>query len=174
MAFISIQSLFNSPCFDATSPSSTLPPDAPPDMVASSNGDLYTPFPHMPIVEEGVQSSEEGSDLHSPIFDAPYATPDGTYTLSRCTVYNVHMNDWCKKAGITLTTTPTPMSLRSSYHHRQPPLTLAIPLRPWTHTPEIPISWRHYKSRALLPFTITCRPRIHLPTLLSMVIRCWI
>ena len=35
------------------------------------------------------------------------------------------MNDWCKKAGITLTTTPTPMSLRSSYHHRQPPLTLA-------------------------------------------------
>ena len=143
-------------------------------MVASSNGDLYTPFPHMPIVEEGVQSSEEGSDLHSPIFDAPYTTPDGTYTLSRCGLHSVHMNNSCKKPGITLTTTPTPMSLRSSYHHRQPPLTLAIPLRPWTHTPEIPISWRHYKSRALLPFTITCRPRIHLPTLLSMVIRCWI
>nr|VWP02472.1 Zn(2)-C6 fungal-type domain-containing protein [Ganoderma boninense] len=50
-------------------------------MVASSNGDLYTPFPHMPIVEEGVQSSEEGSDLHSPIFDAPYTTPDARYHL---------------------------------------------------------------------------------------------
>ncbi|PIL36283.1 transcription factor [Ganoderma sinense ZZ0214-1] len=50
-------------------------------MVASSNGDLYTPFPHMPIIEEGVQSSEEGSDLHSPIFDAPYATPDARYHL---------------------------------------------------------------------------------------------
>ncbi|EJF65212.1 hypothetical protein DICSQDRAFT_166265 [Dichomitus squalens LYAD-421 SS1] len=50
-------------------------------MVASSNGDLYTPFPHMHMVEEGVQSSEEGSDLHSPIFEAPYATPDGRYHL---------------------------------------------------------------------------------------------
>ena len=140
-------------------------------MVASSNGDLYTPFPHMPIVEEGVQSSEEGSDLHSPIFDAPYATPDGTYTLSRCTVYNVHMNDWCKKAGITLTTTPTQMSLLSSCHHRRP-LTLAIPLRPWIRTPEIPISWRHYKSRALQPFTTIYRPRIRLPTSLFTGIRC--
>ncbi|RPD58663.1 hypothetical protein L227DRAFT_587060 [Lentinus tigrinus ALCF2SS1-6] len=48
-------------------------------MVASSNGDLYTPFPHM--IEEGIQSSEEGSDLHSPVFEASYATPDARYHL---------------------------------------------------------------------------------------------
>ncbi|KAI0661402.1 hypothetical protein C8Q70DRAFT_911816 [Cubamyces menziesii] len=48
-------------------------------MVASANGDLYTPFPHMPIIEEGVQSSEEGSVLHSPIYEASYATPGGRY-----------------------------------------------------------------------------------------------
>ncbi|KAI8992919.1 hypothetical protein BD414DRAFT_437399 [Trametes punicea] len=51
-------------------------------MVASANGDLYTPFPHMPVIEEGVQSSEEGSVLHSPIYEPSYATPSGTYTLS--------------------------------------------------------------------------------------------
>ena len=54
-------------------------------MVASSNGDIYTPFARpMTVMEEGVQSSEEGSDLHSPIFEPSYATADGTYTLSCC------------------------------------------------------------------------------------------
>ena len=53
-------------------------------MVASSNGDLFTPLPHMTVMEEGIQSSEEGSDLHSPVFEPSYATPDGTYTLSCC------------------------------------------------------------------------------------------
>ena len=55
-------------------------------MVASSNGDLYTPYSHHihHVMEEGVQSSEEGSDLHSPIFEPSYATADGTYTLSCC------------------------------------------------------------------------------------------
>ncbi|KAI0769420.1 hypothetical protein BD413DRAFT_477518 [Trametes elegans] len=48
-------------------------------MVASANGDLYTPFPHMPVIEEGVQSSEEGSVLHSPIYEPSYATPGGRY-----------------------------------------------------------------------------------------------
>ncbi|KDQ27287.1 hypothetical protein PLEOSDRAFT_1076525 [Pleurotus ostreatus PC15] len=37
-------------------------------MVASLNSDLYTPFPHNMILEEGPQSSEEGSGLHSPVF----------------------------------------------------------------------------------------------------------
>ncbi|KAI0368375.1 hypothetical protein BV20DRAFT_1084510 [Pilatotrama ljubarskyi] len=48
-------------------------------MVASANGDLYSPFSHMPPIEEGVQSSEEGSVLHSPIYEPPYATPGGRY-----------------------------------------------------------------------------------------------
>ncbi|KAH8107663.1 hypothetical protein BXZ70DRAFT_1013538 [Cristinia sonorae] len=39
-------------------------------MVAAPTGDLY--FPRGPVTEEGFQSSEEGSDLHSPIFEDPY------------------------------------------------------------------------------------------------------
>ncbi|KAH9940377.1 uncharacterized protein BXZ73DRAFT_88637 [Epithele typhae] len=50
-------------------------------MVASSNGDPYTPFPHLTVIEDGVQSSEEGSDLHSPVYEPSYASPDGRYPL---------------------------------------------------------------------------------------------
>ncbi|KAH9858993.1 hypothetical protein C2E23DRAFT_717806 [Lenzites betulinus] len=48
-------------------------------MVISANGDPYSPFQHMPPLEEGVQSSEEGSVLHSPIYEHAYATPTGRY-----------------------------------------------------------------------------------------------
>lgn len=41
-------------------------------MVAAPTGDLYAHFPRAPVTEEGFQSSEEGSDLHSPIFEVPY------------------------------------------------------------------------------------------------------
>ncbi|OCH89059.1 hypothetical protein OBBRIDRAFT_733272 [Obba rivulosa] len=41
-------------------------------MVAAAHGGLYPPYPRVPIFEEGFQSSEEGSDLHSPTFEAPY------------------------------------------------------------------------------------------------------
>lgn len=47
-------------------------------MVAAPPGDLYTSFPRGPQIEEGFQSSEEGSDLHSPIIEVPYPPPDGT------------------------------------------------------------------------------------------------
>ena len=143
-------------------------------MVASANGDLYTPFPHMPIIEEGVQSSEEGSVLHSPIYEASYATPGGTCTLSGRSSLLVHMLVWRKKAGITITsvTSTATRPLASCYRLRRP-LTLAIPRRPWTRRPEIPISWRHYKSRARRPFTITSRLIIiRLPTSLCMDTRC--
>ncbi|KAL4078296.1 hypothetical protein V8B97DRAFT_1936553 [Scleroderma yunnanense] len=46
-------------------------------MVASSNGDVYPPFPHPIIVEDGPQSSEDGSGLHSPIFGAQFPQPHG-------------------------------------------------------------------------------------------------
>ncbi|KAJ8501742.1 hypothetical protein ONZ45_g12033 [Pleurotus djamor] len=47
-------------------------------MVASVNSDLYTPFlPQGMILDEGPQSSEEGSGLHSPVFGVPFATPHG-------------------------------------------------------------------------------------------------
>ena len=45
-------------------------------MVASASADPYSPFhPHTMPAEDGPQSSEEGSGLHSPVsFGAPYAT----------------------------------------------------------------------------------------------------
>ncbi|PPQ92783.1 hypothetical protein CVT25_003831 [Psilocybe cyanescens] len=43
-------------------------------MVASTNADPYSPFQQTMIPEEGPQSSEEGSGLHSPVFSAPYPT----------------------------------------------------------------------------------------------------
>ncbi|CAL1706066.1 unnamed protein product [Somion occarium] len=49
-------------------------------VAALHGGDLYTPFPATQIIEEGFQSSEEGSDLHSPIFEVPYPQ-DARYHL---------------------------------------------------------------------------------------------
>ncbi|KDR67042.1 hypothetical protein GALMADRAFT_1133694 [Galerina marginata CBS 339.88] len=46
-------------------------------MVASSNADVYSPFQQTMISEEGPQSSEEGSGLHSPVFGAPYHPTHG-------------------------------------------------------------------------------------------------
>ncbi|KAF9552718.1 hypothetical protein CPC08DRAFT_714372 [Agrocybe pediades] len=43
-------------------------------MVASTNADLYPPFQQTMLPEEGPQSSEDGSGLHSPVFGAPYPT----------------------------------------------------------------------------------------------------
>ncbi|KIM45747.1 hypothetical protein M413DRAFT_17514 [Hebeloma cylindrosporum] len=43
-------------------------------MVASTNADIYSPFQQPMINEDGPQSSEEGSGLHSPVFGAPYPT----------------------------------------------------------------------------------------------------
>ncbi|KAI0088094.1 hypothetical protein BDY19DRAFT_891709 [Irpex rosettiformis] len=43
-------------------------------MVASVGNDLYSPFPPNLAIEDGVQSSEEGStsDVHSPVFEVPF------------------------------------------------------------------------------------------------------
>uniref|UniRef100_A0A8H7Y1S2 Zn(2)-C6 fungal-type domain-containing protein n=1 Tax=Psilocybe cubensis TaxID=181762 RepID=A0A8H7Y1S2_PSICU len=43
-------------------------------MVSSANADPYSPFQQTMVPEEGPQSSEEGSGLHSPVFGAPYTT----------------------------------------------------------------------------------------------------
>ena len=43
-------------------------------MVASADTDIYSPFQQPMISEDGPQSSEEGSGLHSPVFGAPYPT----------------------------------------------------------------------------------------------------
>ncbi|TFK16655.1 hypothetical protein FA15DRAFT_741029 [Coprinopsis marcescibilis] len=46
-------------------------------MVASSNGDLFSSFQQTMIPEEGPQSSEDGSGLHSPVFGASYPSAHG-------------------------------------------------------------------------------------------------
>ena len=53
-------------------------------MVAAANAELYTPFPHALALEDGVQSSEEGStsDVHSPIFEHAYPPQDGKHYLA--------------------------------------------------------------------------------------------
>ncbi|KAH9932503.1 uncharacterized protein B0H18DRAFT_871123 [Fomitopsis serialis] len=48
-------------------------------MVASSNGEVYAPYTRVPLVEEGFHSSEDGSELHSPVYDGSY-TPEGAFT----------------------------------------------------------------------------------------------
>lgn len=53
------------------------------EMVAAANAELYTPFPPSLVIEDGIQSSEEGStsDIHSPIFEPAY--PEGEHSLVR-------------------------------------------------------------------------------------------
>ncbi|KAG1751431.1 uncharacterized protein EDB91DRAFT_1105483 [Suillus paluster] len=46
-------------------------------MVISTDSDIYTPFPQGMIIEDGPQSSEDGSGLHSPIFGAQFPQPHG-------------------------------------------------------------------------------------------------
>ena len=46
-------------------------------MVASANSDLYSPFQRGMNTEEGQQSSEDGSGVHSPVFGAPFPSPHG-------------------------------------------------------------------------------------------------
>ncbi|KAL0957013.1 hypothetical protein HGRIS_003114 [Hohenbuehelia grisea] len=50
-------------------------------MVASVNSDLYAPFPAAMVLEEGPQSSEEGSGLHSPVFGPPFGPLHGDSSI---------------------------------------------------------------------------------------------
>ena len=75
---------------------------SPSDMV-TNGGDIYHPFHRTTVVEEGFQSSEEGSDLHSPIFEGPYPQ-EGAYTLSVRSLYMIHMPFLTKKSDIILVT----------------------------------------------------------------------
>ncbi|GBE80437.1 hypothetical protein SCP_0301520 [Sparassis crispa] len=59
-------------------------------MVASADGDLYAPYAQLPVVEDGIQSSEDGSELHSPIFDGPYpSTHDARYHFGPLDLHGV-------------------------------------------------------------------------------------
>ncbi|KAI0338268.1 hypothetical protein BDW22DRAFT_1415626 [Trametopsis cervina] len=84
-------------------------------MVAAAAIDLYTPFPTNLTIEDGVQSSEEGStsDIHSPVFEVPYPA-DVRYHLN----HQLHVPD----ASTPLV--PAPFDARYSTQHDlsiQPP-----------------------------------------------------
>ncbi|KIP09470.1 hypothetical protein PHLGIDRAFT_126340 [Phlebiopsis gigantea 11061_1 CR5-6] len=76
-------------------------------MVAAANAELYTPFPHSMLIEDGVQSSEEGStsDIHSPVFESVYP-PDG----------HLHLPDASASFSI-----PSPFDARYPRHSIQVP-----------------------------------------------------
>ncbi|KAH9949097.1 hypothetical protein B0H21DRAFT_169579 [Amylocystis lapponica] len=57
-------------------------------MVASTNGDLYIPFSRLPTMEEGFQSSEDGSELHSPSYEGSYP-PDARYTFGQLDFHDI-------------------------------------------------------------------------------------
>lgn len=78
-------------------------------MVTALHGDLYIPFPHSQLIEEGFQSSEEGSDLQSPIFEVPYPQ-DGAFALSNPRNHSVFTwgRPTTKKPDITLVTSLFP------------------------------------------------------------------
>ncbi|KAG1843243.1 uncharacterized protein F5891DRAFT_1211169 [Suillus fuscotomentosus] len=46
-------------------------------MVISTNSDIYAPFLQGIMMEDGYQSNEDGSGLHSPIFGAEFPQPHG-------------------------------------------------------------------------------------------------
>ena len=52
-------------------------------MVANPNQDLYPPFPHALALDDGPQSSEDGSSIHSPVFDPPFSAPRGDSSRHR-------------------------------------------------------------------------------------------
>ncbi|KAF4567153.1 hypothetical protein EYR40_006147 [Pleurotus pulmonarius] len=97
-------------------------------MVASLNSDLYTPFPHNMILEEGPQSSEEGSGLHSPVFGAPFAPPHGDNNIR----YQLNHPDVHHAAGI----------LAAQFDYNAPSLAIQQPPLLNAHI-EIPSSGPH-------------------------------
>ena len=95
------------------------------DMVSSVGNELYSPYPPHLAIEDGVQSSEEGStsDVHSPVFEVPY-TADGRLIVATIALVETNIVTLFKKSGITLTTTyMSPTLQRLSCRH---PLTRGI------------------------------------------------
>ncbi|KAI0731627.1 hypothetical protein C8Q72DRAFT_906414 [Fomitopsis betulina] len=65
-------------------------------MVASSNGEVYAPYTRVPVIEEGFQSSEDGSELHSPVYDGSYTPEELPYQLGRMMPYSdaMYITSW--------------------------------------------------------------------------------
>lgn len=69
-------------------------------MVASADTDIYSPFQPPIISEDGPQSSEEGSGLHSPVFGAPYPTHNDNCMF--CLIIVFKANTYLIKSGINI------------------------------------------------------------------------
>jgi hypothetical protein len=126
-------------------------------MVMSGNADLYSPFPQGMALEEGPQSSEEGSGLHSPIFGAPFPSPHGN--SSRHNRYNQDHLDVHRAAGI----------LSSAEFGYNPLLNVQPPLL--QHSLEVPDpDAHHHQVSYRSELTLTARNQLgldftpHVPT----------
>ena len=71
-------------------------------MVASADTDIYSPFQQPMISEDGPQSSEEGSGLHSPVFGAPYPTHNDNCMFCPIIVFNPWLTYFVIKSGINI------------------------------------------------------------------------
>ena len=136
-------------------------------MVAGANDQLYSPFPRGRMAEDGPTSSEQGSDLHSPVYDQPFPhlLPDGTFAnqaqapLSICALTTASI----KPDIAQLIPSPFPILLRLSPR----PSTPRMPFR--TPNQAIPTSCHPYAirtvtSRSTVP-TILSNPLLHRPSL---------
>ncbi|KAG8214094.1 hypothetical protein J3R82DRAFT_10852 [Butyriboletus roseoflavus] len=122
-------------------------------MVVSATSDVYSPFPAM-IVDDGPQSSDDGSGLHSPIFGAQFPPPHGDSSLR----YHPDHLDVHSAAGILasqfdsnyLVPHPTP-----SHHLLEPSLDLHSPHTHYSHeysiSPRLDVSPHQYPNARLPP-----------------------
>jgi hypothetical protein len=120
-------------------------------MVASANTDIYSPFQQTMISEEGPQSSEEGSGLHSPVFGAPYPTHNDNCMFCLIIVFNPCLPSFVNKVRYQHSQLDvhhsTPMMMpQYDYGHnlntQQPPMLHAIQQPPSSNSRHITFS--HY------------------------------
>ncbi|KAG1832399.1 hypothetical protein EV424DRAFT_1342372 [Suillus variegatus] len=104
-------------------------------MVISTDSDIYTPFPQSVMMEDGPQSSEDGSGLHSPIFGAQFPQPHGDSILASQFDY-------------------TNISIHSHPHLIETPLNIHSNQNPHHHNTyqsEFPLSQRNHLGLDLPP-----------------------
>ncbi|TDL24298.1 hypothetical protein BD410DRAFT_786409 [Rickenella mellea] len=87
-------------------------------MVATRNNDLYSPFPTPFAIEDGAQSSEDGSGLHSPTFPDKETSLDAHRADFRLPPSDIDVNILAQQLSATPHAFSTP-----PYHHNIPEVT---------------------------------------------------
>ncbi|KAF8878849.1 hypothetical protein BD779DRAFT_1553503 [Infundibulicybe gibba] len=129
-------------------------------MVASTNGDLYSPFQQTMISEEGPQSSEEGSGLHSPVF-GQFPTHSDSYRIDIQHVAGIlaPQYDYAPTLNVqqpSLDTTlelpsPSPQHVNYSSHYPRNQLGLDFPVPLSANSRGGPVDFRYNIPERRLP-----------------------